>query len=98
MKPTNVKLYPSRDGKATRRARSVRLKEMPPENAPRFLTYPRCEYGTSFVDVHIQTDPRGAREIEFTGDRAQLRIHLGVLIEMRQVGKIRGILIVCSKD
>ena len=56
-KPTNVKLNPPRDGKATSWTRSVRFEEMPPEDTPRLLTYARCEQATGFIDVHIQADP-----------------------------------------
>jgi hypothetical protein len=52
-KPTNVKLYPSGYGKTASWSWSVRFEQMPPEDAPRLVAYPRCEHGTGFVDVQV---------------------------------------------
>ena len=77
---------------ATSWAWSVRLKEEPPEDAPQFLTYPRSEQGTSFID-----DTCGAWEIEFARDHTQLRIHLTDSIKMRRMGKTRSIMTVVAE-
>ena len=47
--------------------------------------------------MHIDTDPRGAREVKFARDRAKLRIHLKVSGETRRVGKTCSILIVVAQ-